>query len=78
MKYGQLADFSFAGLSLLPFPIFLGGYADLAGLVFFFLLAASGLLGWVEQFKGSGEAPAQDGTEDSSLDSGLSDAAAKF
>lgn len=49
MKHGQLADFSFAGLSLLPFPIFLGGYEDLAAFVFLFLLAITGLFSLVDE-----------------------------
>jgi hypothetical protein len=66
MKYDQLAELAFAGLSLLPFPIFLGGYADLAGGVFFFLLGATGVLGWVEQFKSKGKPPARTDADASS------------
>ena len=49
MKYEQFGDLAFAGLSLLPFPIFLSGYAELAGLVFVLLLGAIGVLGWIGQ-----------------------------
>ena len=67
MKYDRLADFSFAGLSFFPFPMFLGGYPVLAGLVFLFLLAVAGLLGLIEQLKGDSKAPAQASAEDPSL-----------
>ena len=55
MKFDQLGDLAFAGLSLLPFPIFLGGYAEIAGFVFIFLLGVIGVLGWVGQSKTAGK-----------------------
>jgi len=62
MNHGRIADFCFTGLGVVPVALVVGGFPQIAALVFFPLLIAGCCFGMNEQVEEEGERRKAGGT----------------